>query len=171
MLSGGADIWVWKVGLYCVFQFPLPGTKEEVTRLEIALYDLLIPIHNTGLLILFRVGFWFGDFHALYDLGYDYFPVYKFNVSFQALILNKVCMLMLMVNWLTTVRGHTHTEIHWKDCIIARIKAPWCKGLNPKQSIKITFKLHLSQINISLNLVHQWFCVFKSNCFTNCMFS
>lgn len=40
------------MGLYCVSQILLPRTKEGVIHLEIALYDLLIPIHNTGLLIL-----------------------------------------------------------------------------------------------------------------------
>lgn len=43
---------VCNVGSYCVFQFPLPRTKEGEIHLEIALYDLLIQIHNTFLLIL-----------------------------------------------------------------------------------------------------------------------
>lgn len=34
------------------FQFPLPRKEGEVIHLQLALYDLLIPIHNTALLIL-----------------------------------------------------------------------------------------------------------------------
>lgn len=66
-------------------------------HLEIALYDLLIPIHDADLLILIilDLGWRFSDFFFFFGLRWDYFPVYKFTVSFQALVLNTVCMFML----------------------------------------------------------------------------
>lgn len=64
ILSGGPHIWATilvhiktknccslKVG-FMFFQFPLPRKEGEVIHLQLALYDLWIPIHNTALLIL-----------------------------------------------------------------------------------------------------------------------
>lgn len=46
------ELWSLKSRFVLCFSISPPRTKGEVIHLEIALYDLLIPIHNTGLLIL-----------------------------------------------------------------------------------------------------------------------